>query len=242
MAELDSNSPLNTFTEGESLPDPLPSEPFSLLKTWFDDAAERKVQPHPNAMTLATADSDGVPSARIVLCKQLEADRGAIVFYTNYESRKGRELNENPRAAIVMHWDALDRQVRVTGPVVRGSAEESDAYFASRAWEKRLGAWSSDQSRPIESREALLAKVAERAMELDLDLTTIVDHGGEGLEIPRPPHWGGFRIWAASVELWCGGVGRVHDRAVWSRNLSRSGDLSADDVTPGDWSATRLQP
>ena len=238
MADLKSESPLETFTEGESLLDPLPSEPFSLLKTWFDDAAARKVQPNPNAMTLATADADGAPSARIVLCKKLEADHGAVVFYTNYESRKGRELAENPRAAIVMHWDALDRQVRVTGPVVRVAAEESDAYFASRAWEKRLGAWSSDQSRPIESREALLAKVAERAMELDLDLTKIVDHGGEGLEIPRPPHWGEFRIWAASVELWCGGVGRVHDRAVWTCDLAISGDV----VSPGDWSATRLQP
>ncbi|MAY73132.1 MAG: pyridoxamine 5'-phosphate oxidase [Phycisphaerae bacterium] len=224
--------------EGESLPDPLPDDPFGIAETWFNDARDRAVQPNPNAMTLATADETGAPSARIVLCKHFDADSGSVIFYTNYQSRKGRELEANPRAALVMHWDALDRQIRITGPVTHAPAEQSDAYFASRAWEKRLGAWSSDQSQPIESREALLMQVAERAVELDIDLRKIVDGHADELVIPRPPHWGGYRVWAETVELWCSGVGRVHDRALWRRDLTRDGD----DYNAGPWSSTRLQP
>ncbi|MEL6330487.1 MAG: pyridoxamine 5'-phosphate oxidase [Planctomycetota bacterium] len=222
----------------QMLPDPLPGEPFGLVKRWFDEAHEKQVQPNPNAMTVATIDPDGKPSARVVLCKDLRPEEGCIVFYTNYEGRKGRALRANPWASAVFHWDPFDRQVRIEGPVLRSPPEESDAYFATRAWQSRLGAWSSDQSEPIESREALIAKVAEAAEKLGIDLQRIVDGDMDGVEIPRPPHWGGFRIYAERVELWCGGTGRVHDRAEWTRALTRSGDS----YTGGAWSMTRLQP
>jgi pyridoxamine 5'-phosphate oxidase len=223
----------------EMLPDPLPAEPFALFRAWFDEAHQRRVQPNPNAMTLATVDPDGRPSARIVLCKAIHEDPGRIVFYTNYNGRKGAALAANPRASLVFHWDPLDRQARIEGPVLRSPAEESDAYFRSRRLESRLGAWASDQSRPVESREKLLEQVAERARELGVDLSKIADGGGgEDAEIPRPPHWGGYRVWAERVELWCAGTGRVHDRAEWTRSLTPAGD----GYTGGPWSATRLQP
>lgn len=238
MSSLSDFDLTGAYDEGEMLPEPLPADPFGTLTRWFDEAQAAKNQPNPNAMTLATADADGRLSARVVLCKAIHPDPGRLVFYTNYTSRKGMALEANPRAAIVMHWDHADRQVRVEGPVTRSPAEESDAYFASRRWESRLGAWASDQSKPIASREALLEQVAEKAIELGVDLSKIVDGRGDELEIPRPPHWGGFRLWAERVELWCGGTGRVHDRAVWARELAADGDGFAC----GAWSATRLQP
>jgi len=222
----------------EMLPDPLPEQPFALFRGWFDEARAGRIQPNPNAMTLATVDPDGRPSARIVLCKAIHEDPGLIVFYTNYNGRKGRALDANPHASLVFHWDPLDRQVRIEGPVTRSPADESDAYFRTRRWESRLGAWACDQSRPIESREKLLEQVAERAIELGIDMTKLVDGRGEDLEIPRPPHWGGYRVWAERVELWCAGSGRVHDRAEWTRTLTPAGD----GYTGGPWSATRLQP
>jgi pyridoxamine 5'-phosphate oxidase len=235
----DSTNVIQAFDHEEMLPDPLPAEPFALVRAWFDEAHARSVQPNPNAMTLATVDADGRPSARIVLCKALHPETGVVVFYTNYESRKGRALEANPRAALIMHWDALDRQIRIEGPVTRSPAEESDAYYNSRRWESRLGAWASKQSRPIESRDALMEQVAMQAMELGLDMTDIVDNEGKNLQIPRPPHWGGFRVWAERVELWCGGTGRVHDRAQWTRTLAERAD---GDAPSGDWTCTRLQP
>lgn len=220
----------------QHLPDELPSEPFGLLVSWFREAAERKVQPNPNAMTLATADASGRPSARIILCKEINPDPGYLVFYTNYHGRKGRELAANPRAAAVFFWDSLDRQARVEGPVVQSPAWESDAYFASRPIESRIGAWSSDQSRPIESREAMAGRVSETMNKLGIDLGALF--GGRSVEVPRPPHWGGFRLFAEHVELWVSGVGRVHDRAGWTRMLTPA----AEGFTGGDWSHTRLQP
>lgn len=228
----------SAYERGELLPEPLPAEPFGLVGAWFDEAQSRGDQPNPNAMTLATVDADGRPSARIVLCKGMDRAAGYIVFYTNYESRKGRALAANARASLIFHWDHADRQVRVEGPVVRSPAAESDGYFRSRRWESRIGAWASRQSEPIESRDALLAQVAERVMELGVDLSLIVDGQGEKIEVPRPPHWGGFRVWAERVELWCGGVGRVHDRAEWRRELRASGE----GFVAGSWRSTRLQP
>ena len=146
----------------EHLPDPLPAEPLELAARWLAEATAGKVQPNPNAMVLATVDAAGQPSARVVLCKQLEPVPGSLTFYTNYESRKGRELQQQPRAAVVMHWDALHRQVRVEGRITRVSADESDNYFATRNWQSRLGAWASQQSQPIASRAELLRKVAPR--------------------------------------------------------------------------------
>src|SRR5579864_4721187 len=149
----------------ELLPEPLPEEPLALVNRWLADSWRLRQQPNPNSMVIATVDPDGRPSARVVLCKEIVPEPGYLVFYTNYLSRKGRQLADNPRAAIVMHWDALHRQVRVEGPVVKAPEADSDAYFASRPWQSRLGAWASAQSEPIASRadlHAALAKVAQR--------------------------------------------------------------------------------
>lgn len=227
---------LGELGRGETLPEHLPKSPVPLFRAWFDEARSRNLQPNPNAFTLATVDPDGRPSARIVLCKDLHDEPGFLVFFTNYAGRKGRALEAHPRAACVFHWDQLDRQVRVEGPVVRSPAPESDAYFDSRRWESRVGAWASEQSEPIASREAMISKARHTAERLGVDLAAAV--GGQPIEIDRPPHWGGYRIWFERVELWCGGIGRVHDRAGWTRTLTPDGDA----FKPGAWSGTRLQP
>jgi len=224
----------------EHLPDPLPAEPLELAARWLAEATAGQVQPNPNAMVLATVDAAGQPSARVVLCKQLEPVPGSLTFYTNYESRKGRELQQQPqpRAAIVMHWDSLHRQVRVEGRITRVSAAESDSYFATRNWQSRLGAWASQQSQPIASRAELLRKVAATALRLALPVPADEQHPDPGLRIARPPHWGGFRLWAEAVELWVEGSARIHDRARWQRTLTAQGEAYAG----GPWSVTRLQP
>jgi len=189
-------------------------------------------------MVLATADSDGHPSARVVLCKDIVPQPGYLVFYTNYLSRKGRQLTENPRAAVVMHWDAMHRQVRVEGQIVRAPDADSDAYFASRPWQSRLGAWASAQSEPIGSRKDLEAAVVKAAERFHTPPPDAEVSSSEQVVVPRPPHWGGFRLWADSVELWVEGDARIHDRARWTRSLTPHGE--GFDVGP--WSATRLQP
>jgi pyridoxamine 5'-phosphate oxidase len=222
----------------EHLPDPLPAEPLEVAASWLAEATRRKVQPNPNAMVLATADASGQPSARLVLCKQISPEPGFLTFYTNYRSRKGRELTDNPQAAIVMYWDALHRQVRVEGRIVQVEAAESDAYFASRNWQSRLGAWASEQSQPIGSRTELLGKVAKAALRLALPVPADEQQQDPGLHIARPPHWGGYRLWATAVELWVEGSARIHDRARWQRTLTpRAGGFDA-----GPWSVSRLQP
>jgi len=221
------------FVIDHALPDDLPTDPVEVLEAWLAEATEKAVQPNPNAMTLATVDAEGRPDARIVLCKDVDIQTGTVTFYTNRASRKGEELGANPRAALVFFWDLLDRQVRVEGPVTLVSDAESDAYFRTRHWQSRLGACASDQSKPIESREALLEKVMATAIELGVNLQSPGDPN-----IPRPAHWGGYRVWAERVELWVSGPGRVHDRAAWTRDLTTQGDAFAG----GPWSATRLQP
>ena len=146
----------------EQLPTALPNDPMAWAQAWLTEATERAVQPNPNAMTLATATAAGEVSARIVLCKSFVADPGYLVFYSNYESRKGREIAENSRVSALFHWDQLGRQIRLEGTAVRSPAAESDEYFASRHRGSQLGAWGSDQSRPIESRDALKQQLAER--------------------------------------------------------------------------------
>ncbi|MGA8096145.1 MAG: pyridoxal 5'-phosphate synthase, partial [Steroidobacteraceae bacterium] len=144
----------------ELLSEPLPPEPLVVLSRWMAEAWELRTQPNPNAMVLATSDPAGRPTARVVLCKEVVPLPGYLVFYTNYLSRKGRQLTDNPRAAAVIHWDALHRQVRVEGRVLQAPAADSDAYFASRPWASRLGAWASAQSEPVASRQQLLESVA----------------------------------------------------------------------------------
>ncbi len=201
------------------------------LEGWLADATDAAQQPNPNAMTLVTSNSEGQPSARIVLCKGLAADPGYILFFTNYNSRKCQEIEADPRVCVVFHWDEAGRQVRVEGRAVRSPADESDAYYASRDRNSRLGAWGSDQSQPIESRGALLAQIEQRIAALDLP--------DDDAPVPRPPHWGGLRIWASAIELWVDGENRVHDRARWTRELTPD-DAGGFKVSP--WVGTRLQP
>jgi pyridoxamine 5'-phosphate oxidase len=217
----------------ELLPEPLPAEPLVVAADWLAQAWRERRQPNPNAMVLATSTRDGFPSARVVLCKHIEPVPGFVVFYTNYQSRKGRELAANGRAAVVMHWDHLHRQVRVEGRIVKAPASDSDAYFASRALESRIGAWASQQSEPVTSRAQLL-KAVESATERFRP-----KKAGDPMSVPRPSHWGGFRLWAESVELWSEGEARIHDRARWTRTLTPRGE---DQFDTGAWSATRLQP
>jgi pyridoxamine 5'-phosphate oxidase len=226
---------------GELLPDPLPAEPLTVVARWLADAWAARRQPNANAMVLATASRDGRPSARVVLCRDIVPQPGYVLFYTNYHSSKGRQLEDNPRAAAVMHWDALSRQVRIEGSVVQSPAAESDSYFAARSWDKRIGAWASAQSEPLTSRAALEAAVAAVARRFGAPLP-----GAPGsdaaldIRIPRPPHWGGYRLWADAVELWVeGSEGRIHDRARWSRALHRAPGGAFE---PGAWQVTRLQP
>ncbi|MEO8308977.1 MAG: pyridoxamine 5'-phosphate oxidase [Pseudomonadota bacterium] len=212
----------------QSLPDALPAEPLDTVKGWLAEAIRRADQPNPNAMVLASCDSQGHPSARIVLCKDIDAGAGTLRFFTNYESRKGRELLANPNAALVMHWDHLHRQVRVEGIVQKVSAAESDRYFATRSRDSQLGARASAQSQPVASRAALRAQ-----------LDAVIQQFPGDDPVPRPDRWGGFVLWAHTVELWVEGAARLHDRARWTRAVRVT-----DDGTPhcGAWSATRLQP
>jgi pyridoxamine 5'-phosphate oxidase len=215
------------------LPEPLPPDPLPLFDAWFAEARAKRVQPNPDAMVLATADVDGRPAARVVLCKRVDARAGYVVFFTNYESRKARELSLSGRAAAVLHWDTLQRQVRIEGAVVRSPAAESDEYFASRALDSRIGAWASAQSQPLASRAELAERVRQVAARFG------IQPGSSSGNVPRPPHWGGFRLWIETLELWSEGSNRVHDRARWTRELQRRDEYSFE---AGPWSATRLNP
>ena len=206
-----------------ALPEPLPDTPLPLLATWLAEA--RQAMRNATSMALATVDPDGRPSVRMVICRGFDDKAGWLVFYTDRNSRKGQALDRFPRAALVFHWDAFERQVRVEGPVTAAPEEDSDRYWNTRPVDARIAAIASEQTRPIASRQALLAQVAEAAERL-------------GAAPPRPARWGGYRVWADTVELWVGQPARVHDRAVWRRTLE-----PADDGFAGDsWRATRLQP
>jgi pyridoxamine 5'-phosphate oxidase len=216
-----------------SLPEPLPADPMPLFQEWFREAAARRTQPNPDAMVVATAASSGNPSARVLLCKRVVIDPGYIVFFTNYQSRKGQELTARPRAAAVFHWDALHRQVRIEGPIARSPDSESDEYFASRSLESRIAAWASEQSQPLASRDVLRQRVHEIAARFG------IAPGATSGTVPRPPHWGGNRLWVERIELWTEGANRVHDRAVWTRPLQPAGENA---FIGGPWRGTRLNP
>ena len=190
-------------------------DPLSLIRAWYDEA-EAEGLFEPDAMALATASPDGMPSVRIVLLKGIDA-RG-LRFFTNYGSRKGRELDANPRAAVTIHWATMHRAVRAEGPVERLTAEESDAYFASRGRASRLGAWASRQGTPIPDRETLEAAFAA------------ADERYPGEQVPRPEYWGGYRLVPDAVELWQGRPNRLHDRQHFLREPG------------GGWRSERLSP
>jgi len=179
----------------------LAADPIAQFAAWWE-LAEREV-PLPDAMTLATVDADGAPDARMVLLKAFDA--GGFRFFTNYESAKAGQLAATPRAALILYWREVDRQVRARGPVERLSDSESDAYFATRPRASQLGAWASPQSRPISDRA-----------ELDALLLEVTESFGDG-EIPRPPHWGGYLLRPETVEFWQGQVARLHDRFLYTR-------------------------
>lgn len=228
----------------QTLPDPLPHDPLQTAAHWLAQAFDEQVSPNPNAMALATVGQDGAPSVRIVLCKDIVLPAGYVLFFSNYQSRKGAELAARPRASVVFHWDSLHRQVRIEGFVVRSPARESDDYYASRPWLSRVGAWASQQSQPIGSRhdmlDALKAQAARFGGELSGGDAQPIGATSERQTIPRPAHWGGYRLWAETVELWVEGEYRIHDRARWTRRLSPIGDSEQFHATP--WHAVRLQP
>jgi pyridoxamine 5'-phosphate oxidase len=191
-------------------------EPFGLFAEWLKAARAREPN-DPNAMSVSTVDSEGLPDSRMVLLKDLDA-RG-FVFYTNTQSDKGQQLLAHPKAALLFHWKSLRRQVRVRGLVEPVSAEEADAYFASRARDSQIGAWASDQSRPLEGRFALEKRVAEYGLKFGLG------------KVARPPHWSGFRIVPLALEFWRDRPFRLHDRLVFRRE-------AADQP----WTRARLYP
>lgn len=190
-------------------------DPFAIARAWLSEAESQEIN-DPNAIALSTVDGDGLPNARMVLLKEIE-DAG-FVFYTNYGSAKAEEIATGGKAAFVMHWKSLRRQIRVRGLTEREEGEKADAYYASRSLKSRLGAWASRQSQPLESRAALMAEVARVTARF-------------GTAPPRPDFWGGIRILPLEIEFWADGAFRLHDRFVWRRRN-----------TAGEWHVTRLNP
>ena len=210
IADLRKDYTLQDLSEKQIDPNP-----FIQFKIWFSQSLAAQL-PEPNAMTLATCTPDGQPSARMVLLKDFD-ERGFVLF-TNYNSQKGQELTVNPHAALVFWWAELERQVRIVGTVEKISAAESDSYFEIRPAYSRLGAWASNQSEVIASREILEAQLQEFQRKY------------ENQEVPRPPHWGGFRVIPQEIEFWQGRSSRLHDRLLYTR------------VDDGGWKIERLSP
>jgi len=223
------------FDPARDLPETLPDSPFPTLLTWYEEAHRLGAQPNPNAMVIATADADGRPAARIVLCRGIDPDAGSFTFFTNRTSDKGKDLAANPQGGILFHWDHLELQVRAQGPVVESDDDESDDYWAKRRDASKIAAWASDQSAPVTSRDELQVRLREVCERFGVDPENPVPTS----PIPRPPHWGGYRLHAERVELWAGSPARFHDRAAWTRTLIPRGEGRFD---ASAWSATRLQP
>ncbi|KLN60536.1 pyridoxamine 5'-phosphate oxidase [Kiloniella spongiae] len=204
--------------------DNTPSDPYDIFDAWLKEAEEKEPN-DPTAMSLSTVDETGMPSSRMVLLK--DWDSQGFVFYTNYESRKGEQLIAHPKAALMFHWKSVRRSVRIEGLVEQVTSEEADEYFASRPKQSQIGAWASDQSRPLEGRFELEKRVAKYAAKYGLG------------KVPRPPHWSGFRVRPLRIEFWQDGPFRLHDRLVYSANDVKPGD---DVKQSGQWNTERLFP
>ena len=202
------------------------------------EAENKKTQPHPNAITIASADISGKPSARVLLIKDLSLKEGYIVFHTHYGSRKSLEFIDNPWAAGVIHWDHLSRQIRFEGLITKSPDDESDAYFATRDWRSQLNAWTSEQSQPISDYKQLLDRANRQAKKMNLPK---LDSTGpdKDFSVQRPPFWGGFRMWFCSIEFWIARSARFHERILYKRSLKKDDD--GGPVT-GPWRHQKLQP
>ena len=205
-----------TFIEEKLVFTPPTDDPFQLFNQWYEDASQSEVN-DPNAMSLATVGENSMPSVRIVLLKSY--DQNGFVFYTNFQSRKGAELSKNPKAAIAFHWKTIRRQVRIEGITEPVAKNEADEYFQSRPRISQIGAWASQQSEPLDSREQLLNSVQS------------FEEKYKNVSIPRPPHWGGLRLRPTRIEFWHDGEFRLHDRFIFEKTINAE-----------TWKITRLNP
>jgi len=210
--------------------------PLLLLQSWLNEAMELDLQPNPDTMAIATSNSQGLPNVRMVLCKEINTEEGYVVFYTNYNSVKSMEIKENPKCSALFHWDKLGYQIRIRGEILQSPDEENDAYFASRHLGSQVGAWASNQSDPVVDRQALddqFRKILDRFNLTNESITR------NEQKIPRPPHWGGYRLWIEEIEFWLNQKDRLHDRLHFRRVLT----ISSEGIeTEKKWAVKRLQP
>ena len=210
--------------------------PLLLLQSWLNESMELDLQPNPDTMAIATSNSQGLPNVRMVLCKEINTEEGYVVFYTNYNSVKSMEIMENPKCSALFHWDELGYQIRIRGEILQSPDEENDAYFASRHLGSQVGAWASNQSDPVVDRQALddqFRKILDRFNLTNESITR------NEQKIPRPPHWGGYRLWIEEIEFWLNQKDRLHDRLHFRRALN----ISSEGIeTEKKWTVKRLQP
>ena len=210
--------------------------PLLLLQSWLKEAMELDLQPNPDTMAIATSNSQGLPNVRMVLCKEINIEEGYVVFYTNYNSVKSLEIKENPKCSALFHWDKLGYQIRIRGEILQSPDEENDTYFASRHLGSQVGAWASNQSNPVEDREALDDQFKKILDRFNLTSESITRNEQK---IPRPPNWGGYRLWIEEIEFWLNQKDRLHDRLHFRRALT----ISSEGIeTEKKWTVKRLQP
>ena len=210
--------------------------PLLLLQSWLNEAMELDLQPNPDTMAIATSNSQGLPNVRMVLCKEINTEEGYVVFYTNYNSVKSLEIKENPKCSALFHWDKLGYQFRIRGEILQSPDEENDTYFASRHLGSQVGAWASNQSNPVEDREALDDQFKKILDRFNLTSESITRNEQK---IPRPPNWGGYRLWIEEIEFWLNQKDRLHDRLHFRRALN----ISSEGIeTEKKWTVKRLQP
>jgi pyridoxamine 5'-phosphate oxidase len=210
--------------------------PLLLLQSWLNEAMELDLQPNPDSMAIATSSSQGLPNVRMVLCKEINAEEGYVVFYTNYNSVKSMEITENPKCSALFHWDKLGYQIRIRGAILQSPDKENDAYFASRHLGSQVSAWASNQSNPVEDRQALDDQFRKILDRFNLTSESITRNEQK---IPRPPHWGGYRLWIEEIEFWLNQKDRLHDRLHFRRALTIS---NKGIETEKHWTVKRLQP